>query len=55
MKLGGSSNKNLLGILHQNLQIIKILKNYDKQISIFYFMNKVINRFSQKLKRYFSE
>lgn len=56
MKLGGSSNKNLLGILQQNLQIIKILKTYDKQISpIFYFMNKVINRLSQKLKGYFSE
>ena len=56
MKLGGSSNRELVSILKQNKQIIKILKKYNIRFSLpFFFIYKILNRFNQKLKRYFSE
>ena len=56
MKLGGSSNREFFSILKQNRQIIKILKKYNIRFSLsFFFLYKILNRFNQKLKRYFSE
>lgn len=52
MRLGGTTNKNLINIKIQNKEIIQILRDYYQDFSIFQFWTyKVINRFSQFIHR----
>jgi glycosyltransferase involved in cell wall biosynthesis len=50
MRSGGASGKNIFVIFKQNMQIIKIFKDYKKQFSIIIFIfSKIKNRFLQFL------
>ena len=51
MRYGGKSNKNLISILNQNIQILKILKiNKDIFKIIYFLISKLFNRTIQFLK-----
>ena len=51
MRYGGKSNKNLISILNQNIQILKILKiNKDIFKIIYFLISKIFNRIIQFLK-----
>lgn len=53
MRLGGITNKSFKNILMQNKEVLNALKNHNLSVNwISFFVNKIINRGQQFLKRY---
>jgi glycosyltransferase len=48
MRAGGASGKNIISIIKQNIQVLKIFKNYNIKFSILFFiLSKIKNRILQ--------
>jgi glycosyltransferase len=47
MRLGGESNKNLINILKQNVEVFKVWRKYNLKMPLFFFPIKFLKRLGQ--------
>lgn len=50
MRIGGATNKSIINVFRQNIEIIKCWKSFGQKFPKLFFVKKIINRASQYLK-----